>query len=369
MNKPKIGLLPLYVELYDRFWPDMRTRINSFHEIIVNEFKNKNLDVVTVPPCRIKSEFEEAVKLFENKNTDAVVTLHLAYSPSLESSKVLVSTKIPVIILDTTSAYDFSFTQEEGEILYNHGIHGVQDLCSVLRRSGKKFFIEAGHWKESDVLDRVVSDVFASRTAGFMRNARVGRFGGAFHGMGDFDVSPEILQSTIGIKTIEYDFNLLGKLVEEISPKEIDDEISYNIKNFSANGVDKENLRQSAIACLAVRRWIEREKLSAFTVNFLAVDNSSGLSCMPFLEAGKAMGRGIGYAGEGDILTAALVGALASVYPETSFTEMFCPDWKNNTIFLSHMGEMNINLTAGRPRLAVKDLLRMEDSNRAKHHL
>jgi L-arabinose isomerase len=34
---------------------------------------------------------------------------------------------------------------------------------------------------------------------------------------------------------------------------------------------------------------------------------------------------------------------------------MFCPDWKNNRIFLSHMGEMNINLTAEKPVLAEKD--------------
>jgi L-arabinose isomerase len=93
------------------------------------------------------------------------------------------------------------------------------------------------------------------------------------------------------------------------------------------------------------------EKLTAFTINFMAVDQSMGLPTMPFLEASKAMARGIGYAGEGDVLTAALVGSLASVYPETSFTEMFCPDWKGNQIFLSHMGEMNYKLAAKPPVL------------------
>jgi L-arabinose isomerase len=103
-----------------------------------------------------------------------------------------------------------------------------------------------------------------------------------------------------------------------------------------------------------VRRWLEQERLTAFTMNFLAIDRASGLPTVPFLEASKAMARGIGYAGEGDVLTAALVGALASVYPETTFTEMFCPDWANDRIFISHMGEMNINLAAEKPRLAEK---------------
>ncbi|MEI6425431.1 MAG: hypothetical protein WCP55_24685, partial [Lentisphaerota bacterium] len=52
-----------------------------------------------------------------------------------------------------------------------------------------------------------------------------------------------------------------------------------------------------------------------------------------------------------DVLTASLVGALMSAYPETTFTEMFCPDWKSNRIFLSHMGEVNLNLLDGKPEL------------------
>lgn len=102
-----------------------------------------------------------------------------------------------------------------------------------------------------------------------------------------------------------------------------------------------------------MRRWIEEERLSAFTVNFLEVTQASGLPAVPFLEASKAMARGIGYAGEGDVLTAALVGALGAAYPAT-FTEMFCPDWEHNGVFLSHMGEMNLDLAAGKPRLVVK---------------
>jgi L-arabinose isomerase len=72
---------------------------------------------------------------------------------------------------------------------------------------------------------------------------------------------------------------------------------------------------------------------------------------VPFLEAGKLMARGTGYAGENDVLTAALVGALCSVYGQTTFTEMFCPDWKGGSVFLSHMGEVNVGLAAQKPLL------------------
>jgi L-arabinose isomerase len=115
-------------------------------------------------------------------------------------------------------------------------------------------------------------------------------------------------------------------------------------------GIEKAHQRSGRIG-LAVRRWMEEEKLTAWTVNFLDVTRKTGLPTVPFLEASLGMARGIGYAGEGDVLTAALVGALTSVFPDTTFTEMFCPDWKGQTIFLSHMGEVNINLLSDKPVL------------------
>lgn len=110
---------------------------------------------------------------------------------------------------------------------------------------------------------------------------------------------------------------------------------------------------------------MEKEGLGAFTMNFSAIKRDSGLPTAPFLEAGKAMARGLGYAGEGDIITAALVGSLLSIYPETSFVEMFCPDWKGDRIFLSHMGEVNTFIISGRPRLIEKDLPFLDVGNPA----
>ncbi len=83
----------------------------------------------------------------------------------------------------------------------------------------------------------------------------------------------------------------------------------------------------------------------------LDIDEERILPTVPFLEASKAMERGMGYAGEGDVLTAALVGSLIAVYPETTFTEMICPDWEKDHIFLSHMGEVNFRTLSESPRL------------------
>ncbi len=356
MIKPRIGLLPLYLELYDDMMPEMRFRMETFTKTIAEELKKRGIVVSNAPICRIKEEFSKVIKSFEKEKVDAIITLHLAYSPSLEYAEILSKSKIPIIVLDTSQTYDFSPGQNPDEIMFNHGIHGVQDMCNVLLRMGKSFTIEAGHWEKSDVLNRVVKQIKAAYIANILNNIRVGRIGGSFKGMGDFDISPEILKKTIGIETISTSTKDIINLLPSPDDKEVKEEIKFDIDKFRVSKLNRESHINTIRIGIAIRRWIENENLGAFTINFSAIDKNSGFPTLPFLEASKQMANGTGYAGEGDVLTAALVGALLSIYPETSFAEMFCPDWKGNRIFLSHMGEMNINLVSGKPDLTQRDL-------------
>jgi L-arabinose isomerase len=351
MKKPQVGLLPLYLELYDIKRPERRPRIEGFYGQIAAALTNHGLEVSTVQVCRLKSEFNAAIRMFEKDAVDAIVTLHLAYSPSLESSEALASTSLPLVVLDTTPSYSYGPGQDPDEVSFNHGIHGVQDMCNLLIRNGKPFLIAAGHWQKSDVLERVASFARSARLAASMRRARVGRLGPAFVGMGDFAVPSAKLKSTLGVQTLEGDAALVRSLLAKVSDQAVEAEIACDREHFNINNLDSEVHQRSTRAGLVIRHWIEQEKLTAFTINFASVDSALGLPTMPFLEASKAMARGIGYAGEGDVLTAAFVGALASVYPQTSFTEIFCPDWEGDQIFVSHMGEMNINTAASAPIL------------------
>lgn len=348
MKKNKIGLLPLYIELYDKMLPDCRAGIQSIYDTIASGLRRQGLEVITAPVCRLAPEFRAAIATLEKSGVDAIVTLHLAYSPSLESSAALAATRLPLIVLDTTPDYAFGPSQEPGRTMFNHGIHGVQDMCNLLLRNGKPFVIEAGHWQKSDVLKRVARQVVSARMAAAMGRARVGRIGAPFKGMGDFIVPPAVLQKNLGITTVAESGLTIKKLQATIRPAAIRAEMAADLKRFGVAKLSTQAHWRSVHVGLAVRRWMEAERLTAFTVNFLAVNRKAGVSIVPFLEASKAMARGCGYAGEGDVLTAALTGALMAVYPDTTFTEMFCPDWQGNTVFLSHMGEINVNLVAGR---------------------
>lgn len=348
----KIGLLPLYIKLYDDSSPGLRDRLEAFYDEISSAFREKGIEVIPAPFCRIKREFEEAISRFEYEGADAIVTLHMAYSPSLESEKVLAETSLPVIVLDTTETYKFGPSQSSKEISYNHGIHGVMDMCNLLKRNKKVFAIAAGHYKNSDVLDRVHGFVKAAHAARALENSSVGIIGGSFEGMGDFAVTPGEMKSEFGVNMISADEEELKEIYESVKDDEIDREISADSKRFElSEDINSEEYRINIRACLTVRKWIEKKNLSAFSVNFMKIGKHSALKSVPFLEACKAMARGVGYAGEGDGLTAAFTGALIKGFRDASFIEIFCPDWKGNTLFISHMGEMNYAVADNKPQL------------------
>ena len=362
----KIGLLGLYLELYDIRSPGMREKIDGFYENIALEFEKRGIDIIRQPICRLEDEFKTAVKTFESSGADALVTLHLAYSPSLESSDVLMGTALPIYILNTTPDYDFRVDEEYNAISYNHGIHGVQDMCNLLLRNGREFAIETGHWRESDAIDRLCRRILKKDDKSAMTDSvaapdfsgklvRVGIIGKPFEGMGDFRVGFSELHKKLGIEVVECDHKLLKEFIAGVSNDEIEDEIRHNRMEFDDRLTESDAYAANLRSCLGVRKWIEDQELDAFTVNFLDVDKNKGLASVPFYEASKQMSSGRGYAGEGDAMTAGLVAMLMRITNDVSFTEIFCPDWSADTLFLSHMGEMNIDLCKENPVLHEKD--------------
>ena len=351
MKKIKIAYLPLYIKLYDDSVPQERGPMEAYMRRLIAMIEERGFEVVPADGiCRVREEFDRAVlKFTAAPEIAAVVTQHLAYSPSLESIGALLSLRAPLIVLDTTPDYELvRAAGTENRIMPNHGIHGVQDMCSMLRRNGRSYEICAGHALHSGVIDELCGLCRAAYAAKTLRECRIGMVGGEFEGMGDFRVPDLRLSREIGFQTVRMTAEEGRAFSAAVSEQEIAEELADDAARYDVRVEDRTAYADAARAGLAVRRWMEAEKLDGVTVNFLHADEA-GLAKMPFVECCKVLERGQGYAGEGDNLTAALVAALIRTWPDTTFTEMFCPDWERDLILMSHMGELNPRLTAWKP--------------------
>jgi len=354
-RKPRAGLLPLYLKLYDDRMADRRKPLEEFLERLAGDLSAQGVEVVRAPICRLAEEFDKAVAELEAADVDILISLHLAYSPSLESVGALARTSLPLLILDTTMDYDFGPAVDPARIMYNHGIHGVQDLASVLRRRERPYRIVAGYFAESDVLCRAAEAARGAYAARLFARTRALRIGETFKGMGDFAVADEAMGRLLGIDVAQVDADALIPAVREVTDEMIDQEMADDRRRFDGQ-IDQAVHRRSVRVGLGLRKYLASGGYSAFSVNFLAFDSAEEpVDNMPFLEISKAMERGIGYAGEGDVLTASLVGALGGAFAPATFTEIFCPDWKGDSLFLSHMGEINPAVAGDRPVLCEKD--------------
>lgn len=335
----------MYIKLYDDSDPSLRDPMVKHMETLISMLEAKGLEVVQADEvCRVEAEFEAAVSKFNSEDVVAVITQHLAYSPSLESINALLKLKSPIVILNTTPDYELiKMANYENRIMPNHGIHGVQDMCNLLKRNEKPYFICAGHALHSEVISEVAGMCRAATVKKAYENMKIGSVGGSFAGMGDFLISDERYKDEIGAEIFYMTPNLATEYLDKVTDEEIEDEISMDARKYDVNVTYLEEYKEATKSGLAIRKWMEDSDLGSVTINFLTLDKY-GLPKMPFPECCKVLERGQGYAGEGDVLTAGLVGSLFSVYPNTSFTEMFCPDWKEGIILLSHMAESNPNL-------------------------
>jgi L-arabinose isomerase len=355
MSKITVGLLPLYVQFYDEILPSLFGELEPFVARVAAVLSLGGLEVITAPTGRTQPDFAAAVRKFEADGVDAIVTLHLAYSPSLEAADALARTELPLVMFNTTPDREFGRDVNPMRLLANHGIHGVQDLASVLRQRGKTYRVVAGHLDDAAVVPRCVSAVRAARAARCFGTMRVLRIGGVFPGMGDFAVPDQELSRTLGVSVENIEPDCLAGAAAAIKPDAVAAEMAEDRARYRVDCAEETHARSVRLG-LGLRQFLEQGGYGAFTMNFLSfTTDAEPVSTVPFLESCKGMERGLGYAGEGDALTAALVGSLSQGFGETTFAEIFCADWAGESLFLSHMGEINPAVAASRPLLYEKD--------------
>ncbi len=353
-KKIKAGLLPFYLKLYDDYKPEIRDGFSEFLQRITAVLEAHGIAVQSAPVCRVANEFEDAIKQFEEDDVECIMSLHLAYSPSLESIDAFCATTLPLVILDITMDADFGIQVSPERIMYNHGVHGVMDFASMLRRRRRPFGIVAGHGADPKTQERIVETVCSAIAVHALRNSRVLRVGDAFPGMGDFAVEESVLDAKLGITVDQVDVDALDAAVEMVTDEAVDKEVAEDSERFTCN-IEPEDHARSVRVGLGLRHLLAEGGYTACSVNFQGFDCADRpADTMPFLEICKAMGRGIGYAGEGDVLTAALVGALAQGFDAVTFTEIFCADWSGGSLFLSHMGEISTSVAEEKPRIMLK---------------
>ncbi len=97
----------------------------------------------------------------------------------------------------------------------------------------------------------------------------------------------------------------------------------------------------------AIHAIVRDNRLDAFSFHFTAVAEDGRIRTLPVLAASRLLAEGVGYAGEGDVVSASLVAALARLAGESEFFETWGLDFASGSLMKNHMGEGNYRLARG----------------------
>jgi L-arabinose isomerase len=102
---------------------------------------------------------------------------------------------------------------------------------------------------------------------------------------------------------------------------------------------------------IALRGLLEHMDSRACGLNFLGLCNDMRVADGLHVAASMLMSEGLGYAGEGDWVTAVLVRGMQQGFGLASFSEIFTIGHDDNRLILKHWGEGNFAMARARPRL------------------
>jgi len=344
----KIGLIPIYFDLYDEMVPNLRQAYTSMIKDVKAILDEEGL-VIQMGIVSNKKEAEELIDKFIRKKVDIIITLHLCYSPSRIVADSIARINKPVIILDTSLKFGFK-NMNKDFLMQNHALPGIQDLASTLRSLGVKYNVITGHYTEPSFRKKIQYRFRILKAANSFFNQRVGITGKPFELMGDFEISKSEMGRLFAAEIINISSKMILETGKKVQEKKINEILIADRNLYITDKIKEDEHKASIKTYLVLKKIIEENQLTAYTMNF---QHTSGFP-IPFYAVSRLMMDGYGYAGEGDVLTALLGRPLNVLSDKATFGEFFCSDWESDLMIVSHMGETNPNFTKKETKCVLK---------------
>ncbi len=200
-RRPKVGLLALTLELYERLDSGLREGRDRWVRESVLPALGQFADVEFGGAVFRREDVEAVVAGFEAAGADALLVMLLTYSPSQIALPALKATRLPIIVWNTQELFAVDETFDGPKMSANHGVHGTQDLANVLLRGEVPFAYVTSHLSDPGGLTELADFTVAAAAVKRLRGARLGILGYPFPGMGDFALDTTHMAATLGCGT------------------------------------------------------------------------------------------------------------------------------------------------------------------------
>lgn len=247
----------------------------------------------------------------------------------------------------------------------NQSAHGDREFGFIMSRMRLNRKVVVGHWQDPASLEKI--GAWARAAAGWndWQGARFVRFGDNMRFVAVTDGDKVEAEMKFGFSVNTHGIGDLVNVINQVSDAEVDKLIqeyndAYTLTASLKKGGEKyESLRDAARIELGMQYFLEHGNYKGFSDTF---EDLHGMKQLPGIASQRLMGKGYGFAGEGDWKTAALVRAMKVMGSGLKGGNSFMEDYTyhfdptNSLVLGSHMLEICESIAGGKPSCEIHPL-------------
>ncbi|MCB9451053.1 MAG: L-arabinose isomerase [Anaerolineaceae bacterium] len=333
----------------------------------LNDSSAMPIRVVFKPVLTTPEEVFGIVKAANNNpNCVGIITWMHTFSPAKNWISGLSALKKPMAHLHTQYNRDIPWAEIDMDFMnLNQAAHGDREFGFMVSRLRMNRKVVVGHWSDPAVQERLGVWTRAACAWADSQDMRVARFGDNMRAVAVTEGDKIEAQIRLGYQVSGYG---VGDLVEHVNTASDADikaivqeyEASYTLADdLRSGGARHSSIVEAARIELGLRSFLTEGDFKAFTTTF---EDLHGMAQLPGLAPQRLMADGVGFAGEGDWKTAALVRAMKvmayGLGGGTSFMEDYTYhlDPSGMRVLGAHMLEICPSIASGKPSLEVHPL-------------
>jgi L-arabinose isomerase len=288
------------------------------------------------------------------------------FSPAKMWITGLKSLQKPLAHLHTQYNRDIPWSSIDMDFMnLNQSAHGDREFGFIASRMKIVRKVVVGHWQDPEVLDQL--NGWARSAAGWYdwQGARFVRFGDNMRYVAVTDGDKVEAELKFGFSVNTHGIGDLVSVINQISDAEVDkltaeyEERYAVVDALRKGGAQYSSLRDAARIELGMLSFLQDGNYKGFSDTF---EDLHGMAQLPGIASQRLMGKGYGFAGEGDWKTAALVRAMKVMGSGLPGGNAFMEDYtyhfdpSNPMVLGSHMLEICESIADGKPKCEIHPL-------------